>query len=162
MPGETTIDMRDVVIRYVVHPNTGKGLGCVVAVKTDDGIKIGWSQCNPRDVFNRKVARSIAIQRAINPPVKTENGEPVLKPASVKFRMYSRQVSPFEPTRSKVVTVTNPLESVIQQVESIAKKAFAPKVAVVLAEAGVTTAPTSGPVTAEEEAMLRAHFMGEE
>lgn len=57
--------MRDYVVRYVRHPNTNRTIGCVVAVNTNDGIKFGFSQCNPKDQFNRKKGRDIAIQRAL-------------------------------------------------------------------------------------------------
>lgn len=57
--------MRDYVVRYVRHPNTNRMVGCVVAVNTNDGIKFGFSQCNPKDQFTRKKGREIAIQRAL-------------------------------------------------------------------------------------------------
>ena len=57
--------MRDYVVRYVRHPNTNRTIGCVVAVNTNNGIKFGFSQCNPKDQFNRKKGREIAIQRAL-------------------------------------------------------------------------------------------------
>ena len=57
--------MRDYVVRYVRHPNTNRTIGCVVAVNTNDGIKFGFSQCNPKDQFTRKKGREIAIQRAL-------------------------------------------------------------------------------------------------
>lgn len=57
--------MRDYVVRYVRHPNTNNIIGCVVAVNTADGVKFGFSQCNPKDQFNRKKGRNIAIQRAL-------------------------------------------------------------------------------------------------
>lgn len=115
------IDLKDVVVRYFYHPNTGAGIGCVVAVNTPQGIKIGWSQCNPKDTFNRKAARAIAIQRAVNPPVKP------LVPASVKFKLFRPSENPFIPPSSSTVTITNPLEPLIEAVESIAKRAFGPR-----------------------------------
>jgi hypothetical protein len=113
--------MKDVVVRYFHHPNTGKGIGCVVAVRTPDGIKIGWSQCNPMDNFSRKAARNIAIQRAVKPPT-----EP-LKQASVKFKLYRPAENPFLPVRVQTITVTHPLDALIEVVGSIANRAFAPK-----------------------------------
>ena len=57
--------MRDYVVRYVRHPNDNRMVGCVVAVNTNNGVKFGFAQCNPKDQFNRKKGREIAIQRAL-------------------------------------------------------------------------------------------------
>ena len=117
-----SVDMKDVVVRYFTHPNTGKGVACVAAVKTPDGIKIGWSQCNKKDVFNRKAARAIAIQRALFPPK-----EPI-KPASLRLKMYRPGETPFQPPTVQTIVVSDPIESLKEIVESVAKRAFAPKV----------------------------------
>lgn len=113
--------MKDVVVRYIRHPNTGNGIGCVVAVNTPEGIKLGWAQCNPKDVFNKKQARAIAIQRAINPP------KVPLRPASVKFKLYHTGYSAFEAPRVQTVTVVDPITPILEVVEAIAKRAFGPR-----------------------------------
>lgn len=116
-----SVDLKNVVVRYIRHPNTGRGIGCVVAVNTPQGIKTGWSQCNPLDSFNRKAARSIAIQRAVNPP-KT----PIV-PSSVKFRLYAQMENPFQAPDYKVITVTDPITPMLELVEVVAKRAFGPR-----------------------------------
>jgi hypothetical protein len=40
---------------------------CIVGVLGDfDGVRVGWSECHPRDHFNKMRAREIAYNRAIN------------------------------------------------------------------------------------------------
>ena len=48
------------LIEYV-RDETGKKIGCVVAL---DKWRIGWSLCSKKDVFNKKMARTIAMGRA--------------------------------------------------------------------------------------------------
>lgn len=38
--------------------------GVVVAIKTDDGIKTGWSVCSNLDTFSKNKGRAIALLRA--------------------------------------------------------------------------------------------------
>ena len=53
------------IIRYVRN-SFGDPIGCVVAIEDDNdmGFSIGWSQCNPADQFQKKIARQIALYRA--------------------------------------------------------------------------------------------------
>ena len=39
-------------------------IGCVVAVKEGDDVKVGWSLCNKKDQFNKFMAEKIALGRA--------------------------------------------------------------------------------------------------
>ena len=49
------------LIKYV-RDRKNKPIGCVVAIDKD---KLGWSLCNRRDKWNRKVAVELAKKRAI-------------------------------------------------------------------------------------------------
>lgn len=49
------------IIRYVKVKD--KPIGCVVGLSAD---RIGWSLCCKKDVFNKKMARMIAMGRANN------------------------------------------------------------------------------------------------
>lgn len=110
-------EAKNTVIRYVRHPWTGALVGCVVAVKTEDGIKYGWSQCNKLDTFNRKVGRNIAIQRALCPP-----SEP-LTPAATVCKVYNPQDGmPVHTLKGDVITPA--LEDIKVFAETVA---FAPK-----------------------------------
>ena len=118
--------MRDYVVRYVRHPNTDRTIGCVVAVNTNDGIKFGFSQCNPKDQFNRKKGRGIAIQRALI------GSQAVPAGVTVKFWFVPEKDS----TRleSGVTTLTAPVcmternvdlfSDVYERVSLLAEKAF--------------------------------------
>ncbi len=70
--------MRNPIIRYVRTWN-GKPVGCVVAIEEDNdmGFAVGWSQCNPKDQFIKKVARDTAIFRAKH-GCSVEQGNPSL------------------------------------------------------------------------------------
>lgn len=113
--------MRDYVVRYVRHPNTEKIIGAVVAVRTNDGIKFGFSQCNPKDEFSRKKGRSIAIQRAL---IGSEAA-----PVGVTVKMWC-----WEDKLSAHVTLKQPrcmtnrnvdvFSEVIERVGQLAEKAF--------------------------------------
>jgi hypothetical protein len=48
------------LVRYV-RGDTGKKIGCVVALSKD---QIGWSLCNDDDRFDKNIAKSIAMLRA--------------------------------------------------------------------------------------------------
>ncbi len=52
------------LVKYV--RDDGRFIGCVVAIKHDGKIALGFSQCNPKDKFNKRIARDIAIGRAKN------------------------------------------------------------------------------------------------
>jgi len=49
------------IIRY--YKKKGQPVGCVLAL---DEMQIGWSLCNPKDHFDKKKARMIARNRAMN------------------------------------------------------------------------------------------------
>lgn len=54
---------RYTVIQYV-RSKKNVPHGVVVAVKTSDGFRIGYSLCNKKDRFNKKMALKIALGRA--------------------------------------------------------------------------------------------------
>jgi hypothetical protein len=55
--------MSDVIVTYARGENRNP-IGCLAAVRTEDGYDIGWSICHDNDSFNKKRARQIAIGRA--------------------------------------------------------------------------------------------------
>ena len=56
--------MSEPLVNYVRNYN-GDPVGCVVAIADAEHIyAVGWSQCNPKDRFSKKLARDIAIARA--------------------------------------------------------------------------------------------------
>lgn len=118
--------MRDYVVRYVRHPNTDNIIGCVVAVKTNDGVKLGFSQCNPKDQFDRKKGREIAIQRALI-------GSNAV-PAGVTCRFWyfpHTDAHEVEASLKAPICVTQRnvdlFSDVYERVQFIAARAFAPK-----------------------------------
>lgn len=115
---------KDTIIRYVRHPNGRRIIGCVVAVKTDTGVKYGWSQCNPKDTFNRKTARGIAIGRAIN-------GNPDYQPRPIKFNVWTTiEGVSFEAPKPRSIKNFDAFTPVRTMVEAIATKAFAAEAAI--------------------------------
>ena len=121
--------MRDYVVRYVRHPNTNRTIGCVVAVNTNDGIKFGFSQCNPKDQFTRKKGRDIAIQRALIGSNAVPSGVTVkfwILPHGPDNDGCEASVSFTAPT---CVTQRNVdlFSEVYERVQFLAAKAFAPK-----------------------------------
>lgn len=114
--------MRDYVVRYVRHPNTNRTVGCVVAVKTNDGIKFGFSQCNPKDQFTRKKGREIAIQRALIGSSAAPSG------VTIKLWYISPEASPAGAslTAPQCMTQRNVdiFSDVYEQVALLAKRAF--------------------------------------
>jgi len=48
------------IVKYVRDEDFNL-IGCVVAISKD---KIGYSMCDPHDQFNKKIARTIAVNRA--------------------------------------------------------------------------------------------------
>ena len=117
--------MRDYVVRYVRHPNTNRTIGCVVAVNTNNGIKFGFSQCNPKDQFNRKKGREIAIQRALIGSNAVPSGVTVklwYLPDSTTKNGVSLQ-APVCMTQRNVDLFSD----VIERVQLLAEKAFGPK-----------------------------------
>lgn len=50
--------------KYIRHGRTP--VGCVVAVKKDNTVKIGYSYCSPKDHFSKAMAVKIAHNRAVN------------------------------------------------------------------------------------------------
>ena len=118
--------MRDYVIRYVRHPNTNRTIGCVVAVNTNDGIKFGFSQCNPKDQFTRKKGREIAIQRALIGSNAVPSG------VTVKFWIVPGDIGPGGTTliapRCMIERNVDLFMEVYERVQYLAARAFAPKV----------------------------------
>lgn len=118
--------MRDYVIRYVRHPNTNRTIGCVVAVNTNNGIKFGFSQCNPKDQFTRKKGREIAIQRALIGSNAVPSG------VTVKVWYFDTNDAA-GPSLGAPVCVTHRnvdlFSDVYERVQLLAAKAFAPKIA---------------------------------
>lgn len=54
--------------------------GVVVAVKVSDGFRLGYSLCNKKDRFNKRMALKIALGRAeTNQMVGSETPHPVRK-----------------------------------------------------------------------------------
>lgn len=51
------------VIQYV-RSNKKIPYGVVVAIKSDNGFRIGYSLCNKKDRFNKRMALKIALGRA--------------------------------------------------------------------------------------------------
>ncbi len=49
------------LVKHVRHPNNTHLIGTVVALNRDT---IGWSQCNPKDTFNKALGVEIAVGRA--------------------------------------------------------------------------------------------------
>jgi len=118
--------MRDYVVRYVRHPNTQRIIGCVVAARTNDGIKFGFSQCNPKDQFSRKKGREIAIQRALIGSNAAPSG------VTVKLWITTAQdaATGFTFLTPKCMTERNVdlFSDVYERVQFLAARAFAPKV----------------------------------
>lgn len=110
--------MRDYVVRYVRHPNTTRTIGCVVAVRTNNGIKFGFSQCNPKDQFNRKKGREIAIQRALIGSNVT--------PAGITVTFWYATSSSLEAPKCKVMRNIDAFSEVYERVQDLAARAFAP------------------------------------
>ena len=109
---------KDTIIRYVRHPNGRRIIGCVVAINTPDGVKFGWSQCNPKDVFNRKTARGIALGRA-------HNGNPDYTPRNINFKVWvTSEGVRFEAPAPKVIRNFDVFGPVMENVRTITKKAF--------------------------------------
>jgi hypothetical protein len=108
--------MRDFVVRYVRHPNTTRAIGCVVAVRTNDGIKFGFSQCNPKDQFNRKKGREIAIQRALIGSNVT--------PAGITVTFWFPSCDSFRPPKCKVMRNIDAFSEVYERVGQLAGRAF--------------------------------------
>lgn len=52
------------VIQYV-RDKKGVPYGVVVAVKVDDGYRLGYSLCNKKDRFSKDMALKIALGRAL-------------------------------------------------------------------------------------------------
>ena len=115
--------MRDYVVRYVRHPNTNRTIGCVVAVNTNDGIKFGFSQCNPKDQFTRKKGRDIAIQRALIGSNAVPSG------VTVKFWYLPESDSGASLIAPVCVTQRNVdlFSDVYERVQLLAARAFTPK-----------------------------------
>lgn len=59
------------IIRYAKDKN-GKPIGCVYA---QNAAMIGWSLCCKRDIFSKKMARTIASGRAMNGTKKEVPGK---------------------------------------------------------------------------------------
>lgn len=118
--------MRDTVIRYVRHPNTNRIVGCVVAVNTLDGVKFGFSQCNPKDQFSRKKGREIAIQRALIGSNAVPSG------VTVKLWFISPEVNPAGASLIPPVCMTQRnvdlFSDVYERVQYLAGRAFTTKV----------------------------------
>lgn len=57
------------VIQYVRNKKRVP-YGVIVAVKTDKGFNIGYSQCNKKDRFEKKLALRIALGRASSEDVR--------------------------------------------------------------------------------------------
>jgi hypothetical protein len=113
--------MRDYVVRYVRHPNTNRMIGCVVAVRTLDGIKFGFSQCNPKDQFSKVKGRSIAIQRALIGSQACPSG------ITVKAWCWEDKLSPYITlTQPRCMTERNVdvFSEVIERVGEIAERVF--------------------------------------
>lgn len=71
------------VFRYIrTGLGGGRPIGCLCAVNGPDGIKYGWSLCNPADQFVKSTARKIALQRITNPPKKE------IVPAKIKITVF--------------------------------------------------------------------------
>ena len=51
------------IIRYV-RDKDGKPIGCVIGLYTDHSM--GWSLCCKKDVFNKHMAKVIAVGRALH------------------------------------------------------------------------------------------------
>ena len=117
--------MRDYVVRYVRHPNTNRTIGCVVAVNTNDGIKLGFSQCNPKDQFNRKKGREIAIQRALIGSNAVPSG------VTVKFWIIADDLGPSRTslTLPRCITQRNVdlFSDMYERVQFLVARAFTPK-----------------------------------
>ena len=116
--------MRDYVVRYVRHPNTNRTIGCVVAVNTNDGIKFGFSQCNPKDQFTRKKGRDIAIQRALIGSNAVPSG------VTVKFWYLPNNDEGASLTAPVCVTQRNVdlFSDVYERVQLLAARAFTAKI----------------------------------
>jgi hypothetical protein len=72
------------VIQYVRN-NKNIPQGVLVAIKSEDGFRIGYSLCNKKDRFNKRMALKIAIGRAefsSDPAVVSVMPHPVKKMAS--------------------------------------------------------------------------------
>lgn len=55
--------MQDTLVRYVKR--RGQPIGCVAVVKVGGRLLTGWSLCHEGDQFNKRIARNMAIGRAI-------------------------------------------------------------------------------------------------
>ena len=51
------------LVKYIKN-DLGEYLGCIVAIKKDNQIRLGWSQRNKKDKFEKSRARAIATARA--------------------------------------------------------------------------------------------------
>ena len=59
------IEKSTVLTQYIRHPhNHNQLVGCVVGICWNGEVRVGWSQCNPLDRFDKKLARRIALDRA--------------------------------------------------------------------------------------------------
>ena len=73
--------MKNMLIQYVHR--RGKPVGCLVAVKRDDGdIVIEYSLCRKTDKYDKTLGRNIAIARAM----KLKDGQRTL-PRSLRVEM---------------------------------------------------------------------------
>jgi hypothetical protein len=69
----TTITFRDNDVLDIHTPNKTKSVGgnpfaCIIAQKSDDGksIKYGYSICNPKDTFDKRIAKSKAMEMLLS------------------------------------------------------------------------------------------------
>jgi hypothetical protein len=92
----------------------------VVAVRTSDGIKFGFSQCNPKDQFNRKKGRAIAIQRALIGSQATPSGITVKVWYWPDLTLDAILVAPLCKTTRNV----DVFSEVIERVGQLAERAF--------------------------------------
>jgi hypothetical protein len=59
------------VIQYIRDENKNPR-GVLVAVKQDESYKVGYSLCNKKDRFQKKMALKIALARAVQTPFNLE------------------------------------------------------------------------------------------
>ncbi|MEK6832651.1 MAG: hypothetical protein AABY32_01275 [Nanoarchaeota archaeon] len=92
---------KNYLVQYV-RGSHGRKVGVVVATIKDGLFWFGWSLCNEKDEFNRKIAYDIAYGRAnkySNPVEKYDSGQFSNLPNSVKKtvkKIYSRCVAYFK------------------------------------------------------------------
>ena len=66
--------MQNTVLKqYIRKPETNEPFGVVVLIKDENKFRLGYSLCNPKDRFSKKMGTAIALARATHP--ETNNGE---------------------------------------------------------------------------------------